>query len=71
MPTLRWSMAGWGFWVSTLMGCRACGERGPTEIHPWAGRLEEGPTEGREGSRGEDCMHGQSPVSLGGWQDMD
>lgn len=33
--------------------------------------LEEGPAEGREGSRGENCTRGQSPVSLGGWQDMD
>ena len=52
------------------------GERA-TEIRPWAGRLgrgrnclEQGRVEGREGSRGKDCTHGQSPVSLGGWQDM-
>ena len=32
--------------------------------------LEQGRVEGREGSRGKDCTHGQSPVSLGGWQDM-
>lgn len=32
--------------------------------------LDQGRVDGREGSRGEDCTHGQSPVSLGGWQGL-
>lgn len=36
-PTLHWSTAGWGLRVSTLMGCRACGERGQQRSAPGLG----------------------------------